>query len=272
MTTQDDMIGRHPDKGLFHEWLRHEDTKCSISKRHRALSEIDDFRENAIIDVAKWMIKYHLSDRSRNSLKRKKEILEKYDFDEYANSLKIFPVADKTKKGNFGEVLLTEYLSKTTGIEVLVFKLRFNPNPDQSMKGDDVLLVDENRVIVGESKFRTTPNRRAVEAACENMDKELMLPISLGFVADRLYEAGETVWASKIDDMQFKLSKSTVDIKNVGFLISTQNTNRYVERSLEISNKDFIFVSLGIDNPNEFMEVVFEKAKELVREGEFDEY
>ncbi|GEB27487.1 Uncharacterised protein [Enterococcus casseliflavus] len=272
MTIQDDMIGKHPDDGIFHDWIRHEDTKCSISKRHRALSEINDYREKATIDVAKWLIKYHLSDRSRDSLKRKKEILEKYDFDEYANSLKIFPVADKTKKGNFGEVLLTEYLSKTSGIEVLVFKLRFNPNPDQSMKGDDVLLVDENRVIVGESKFRTIPNGRAVKAACENMDKELMLPISLGFVADRLYEAGETELASKIDDIQFKLSKSTMDIKNVGFLISTQNTKRNVERSLEISNKDFIFVSLGIDNPKEFMEVVFEKAKELVREGEFDEY
>lgn len=271
MTTQDEMIGEHPDEGLFHNWIRHEDTECSVSKRHRALLEINDYREQATNDLAKCLIKYHLSERNRNSLKRKKEILEKYDFNDYADSLKIFPVADKTKKGNFGEILLTEYLSKTSGIEVLVFKLRFNPNPDQSMKGDDVLLVNENKIIVGESKFRSTPDRKSVEAACGNMDKDLTMPISLGFIADRLYEAGETDWANKIGEMQFKLSKSTIDIKNVGFLLSTQNTKGNVERSLKISNDDFIFVSLGMNDPKEFMESVFDKAKELIKDGEFNE-
>lgn len=51
-------------------------------------------------------------------------------------------------------------------MELPVYRLRYNTNPDQSMKDDDVLLFDLDsdpvRIIVGESKFRGIPDKQSV--------------------------------------------------------------------------------------------------------------
>lgn len=271
MTLQDEMIGKHPSNGFFYDWIEYDDTECTAKKRHRYLCEKDEKKQEAIIEVANWLLTYHLSDSKRMVLSKKKKILQKYDFKEYANSLEIFPNADKTKKGNLGEVILTEYLSKISGIDILVYKLRFNTNVDQSMKGDDVLLVDEKRIILGESKFRSSPSKDAVEEASLQMDKKLKLPMSLGFIAEKLFMQGNFELSEKIIDIQHNMSKNSLDIKNVGFLLSTKLVKNYVERNMSSDNDDFIFISLGINNPKEFMELAFKQAKELLMEVALDE-
>jgi hypothetical protein len=271
MTLQDEIIGKHPSKGLFFDWIECQDTECTDRKRHRYLSEKNENREQAIGTIANWLVTYHLSDNKRMALRKKQRILKKYDFEEYAKSLHVFPNADKTKKGNFGEVILTEYLSQVSGIKVLIFKLHYNPNVDQSMKGDDVLLVNENKIILGESKFRATPSKEAVKEASQLMNNTLVLPMSLGFIADILFDKGQIELAEKILDIQYSMSRTTFDIKNIGFLLSTKLVKDHVERNMDSSNKDFLFISLGIDNPVGFMDLAFSRAEELLCEVAKDE-
>lgn len=266
MTLQDKMIGKHPEDGLFHLWTNCIDYGCDDKKRHRYLNGEEKYRDKAIETIAEWLIKYHVSDSKLAMIEKKKTILEKYEFQDYADSLHVFPRTDKTKKGNFGEVVLSEYLSKTTGIKVLVYKLHYNPNVDQSMKGDDVLLVEEKKIVLGESKFRSTPNKQAVEAASELMSSSMVLPLSLGFIADRLLDKGERELAEKILDIQYKMAKTDINIKNVGFLISTKSVSTYVEKNMDSNNNEFIFLSLGIEEPVDFMEKTFKKAEELLME------
>lgn len=272
MTIQEKIIGRHPASGLYNEWTVCEDTTCSTVKRHRKLLAIEAEREQAVEQIAKWIVKHHLSEGKKNLLLRKKEILKKYDFAEYANSLHVFPKTDKTKKGNLGEIILIEYLSQTAQIPILVYRLRFNPNVDQSMKGDDVLLLNEERIIVGESKYRTTPSKQAVEAAVKTMRYTPVLPLSLGFVADRLYEQGEIDLSVKISEIQLELGKKDMDIKNVSLLLSAPNIGEYVEKYMDAENKDFLVVSLGIEDPVDFMRLVFDRANDLLSEGDVYEY
>lgn len=271
MKLQDKIIGKHPSDGLFFDWVECQDTECTDTKRHRYLSEKGENRQAAIETVSRWLVTYHLSKSKRMALCKKQKILDKYDFKEYAKSLHVFPNADKTKKGNLGEVILTEYLSQVSGIKVLIFKLHYNPNVDQSMKGDDVLLVDERKLLLGESKFRSTPSKKAIEEASQLMKSTLALPMSLGFIADRLFEQDQVELAEKILDIQYKLSKTNFDIKNIGFLLSTKLVKGHVERYMDSNNKDFLFISLGIDNPVEFMELAFTRAKELLLEVATDE-
>lgn len=272
MTLQDEIIGKHPSEGLFFEWIEYQDTECTDKKRHRYLSERNENREQAIETIANWLVTYHLSKSKSRALCKKQKILEKYDFEEYAKSLHIFPKTDKTKKGNFGEVILTEYLSQVTGIEVLIFKLHYNPNVDQSMKGDDVLLVNDDKIILGESKFRATPSKEAVKETSKLMSNTLMLPMSLGFIADILFEQEQEELAEKILDIQYNMSRTNFDIKNIGFLLSTKLVKKHVERNMDSSNKNFLFISLGIDNPVEFMDLAFSRAEELLIEVVKDEY
>lgn len=272
MTLQDKIIGKHPEDGLFCDWVEYQDTECTDRKRHRYLSEKSDQREKAIETVAKWLVTYHLSKSKSMELRKKQKILVKYNFEEYAKSLHVFPNEDKTKKGNFGEVILTEYLSQVSGIKVLVFKLHYNPNVDQSMKGDDVLLIDENKIILGESKFRATPSKEAVKEASHLMSDTLALPMSLGFIAEILFEQGQQELAEKIYDIQYRMSRTDFDIKNIGFLLSTKLVKGHVERNMDSSNQNFLFISLGLDNPVEFMNLAFSHAEELLFEVAKDEY
>ncbi len=134
------------------------------------------------------------------------------------------------------------------------------------MKGDDVLLIDERKILLGESKFRSTPSKEAVEEASNLMKSTLALPMSLGFIADRLFEQDQVDLADEILDIQYTLSKTNLDIKNIGFLLSTKLVKGHVERNMNSDNKDFLFISLGINNPVEFMELAFKRAKELLIE------
>ena len=271
MEVQNEIIGNHPKNGVFFDWVECQDTKCTDTKRHRHLLEKAENRQVAIETVARWLVEYHLSKGKKRLLCKKKKILRKYEFEEYARSLRIFPNTDKTKKGNLGEVILTEYLSEVSGIEVLIFKLHYNPNVDQSMKGDDVLLVDETKILLGESKFRSTPSKKAIEEASYLMNNTLVLPISLGFIADRLFEQEQDELAEKILEIQYNLSKENFDIKNIAFLLSTKLVKDHVERNMNSNNKDFLFISLGIDNPVEFMELAFSRAKQILIEVAVDE-
>lgn len=47
-------------------------------------------------------------------------------------------------------------------------------------------------------------------------------------------------------------------------LLSTKLIKNHVERNMSSTNKNFIFISLGMDNPVDFMEEAFKRAEELV--------
>lgn len=263
MTIQDKMVGKHPiDKiGL---WLEHEDIISTESKRHRYLELKADSYDDAVSDIADWLVRHHLSDKKKQSIERKKELLRKYSYDKVASELKIFPSNDNTKKGNLGEIILSEYLSETNGIDILVYKLHYNSNIDQAMKGDDVILVSPKTFLIGESKFRSNPQKADVESAIENMKNELSLPLSLSFVAEILKEKGQEDLADLIEDVQFNIVTEDISIKNIGFLMSTKKVKQVVERHLNYRNKELLFISLGIDKPVEFLNDAFFRAETLV--------
>ena len=138
------------------------------------------------------------------------------------------------------------------------------------MKGDDVLLVNERKIILGESKFRSAPSKSSIKEAAKLMNNKIALPLSLGFVADRLSDQGQDELADMILDIQYQMSKTVFDIKNIAFILSTKNIKEYVENNMDSTNSEFAFISLGIDNPVEFMELAYARAEELLMEESRD--
>jgi Cap4 SAVED domain len=100
-----------------------------------------------------------------------------------------------TRRANLGEVLLAEYVTTKMAYEVPIRRLRYNPNPDQSMKGDDVLgfkfpsaASSRPKLLIGESKFRNEKSPSKVEEAVQKAYEGItsprkQIPVSLGFVA-----------------------------------------------------------------------------------------
>ncbi len=268
MSKQSELIGEHPISGIFNEWCEFEDTIPTISKKHRNLKDKDIIRSILIETLSDWIIKHHTPPIQLARFKKKKLILDKHNFKEYVTTKMPFPIRNfKTQKGNLGEILLAEYLKSSSCLELLVYKLSFNPNIEQSMKGDDILLFDKknikNKIIMGESKFRSTPDKTVVEDIIKALEKDI-LPISLPFVRDRLDELGEDDLADEVDDLISDVHKRNIPIVYVGFLHSNHKVRNTVETHLNTDNENLVLISYGEQNPENLIKESFDKAIEKI--------
>lgn len=267
MTEQEKLIGEHPQAPhILGEWLTHIDHPTTASKKHRKLVEDNSLRNKAIDKIAEWLIEHHISEKKINLLERKAMLLQKHNFDKYVESSKLLPTTDKTQKGNVAEIILVEYLQQSTGLLPIIHKLRYNPNVEQSMKGDDVLLLNPTnvveKIIYGESKYRSTPTKDVIEEAISNLEGNKRLPVSIGFVAEILYEQGNDSLADKLMDLQALLKDGNINVHNVGFLMGSKTTPNQVERHLNTTNPNLVFVSLGLDNPIKIVKESFKLAND----------
>jgi hypothetical protein len=275
-TEQDNIIGTHPSSSDFWGiWLSHTDMAATPKKKHRVLAENNGTRTQAIEQVAAWVFDHLVSGFMKNYLSEQRAILSQHEFDKVAEQCSLIPTLDTTKKCVVTEVVLIEYLKKTTGYTPIVHKLHFNPNTDQSMKGDDCLLFDPNDikklVIYGESKFRGTPDKQAVNEIVGNLQNNKRLPVSLTFVANILATHNETEKAKEVLEVLKLIKDGKTPVNNAGFLLSmksskpSSDTKSVVENNLTTTNPNLVFISLGIDNPSGFVTDVMDKVNDKLK-------
>lgn len=274
-TVQDGIIGVHPSPPDFiGVWLDYVDNPTTDNKKHRILAEKAGTRDEAIVEVAKWVFRHLVSDFMKEQLQEKRQILSEYDFDNLVQDFSLLPKADRTIKGVVTEVILVEYLKKTTGYTPLIYKLQYNPNTDQSMKGDDCLLFDpsdmKNRIIYGESKFRSSPNKDVVDEIVENLQDNKKLPVSLTFVANVLADSNDIKKAKEVLEVLSLIKNGKTPVHNVGLLLSLKSdrpsvdTVSVVENHLTTSNPNLVFISLGVENPKDLVYNIISKVKEML--------
>lgn len=177
-----------------------------------------------------------------------------------------YPRSDSVRKANFAEVVLAEYLKATTGSILPIYKLRYNPNRNQSMKGDDTLLFDLDsdpiRIIVGEAKFRKTSSKQAVTEIISGLirsEKDL-LPTSLIFVSDMLYKEGKDELGGKVLNCVDMILEDKINIEYVGFLLSDEKASERVkEHATELRN--LLMISLGQQSPEKMVYEAFEQLE-----------
>lgn len=270
MTKQINLIGNHPSaEHPLGAWLKVNDIPVTTTKCHRELTEInDEENDDLILWMANKLISHHYTDFRLEQLKKKYTEL---GFEKYAKQNRKLPNADKVKKGNATEILLTEYIQSTLNRELIkVFKLKYNPNVDQAIKGDDTLMIDlfeqkgkdDLKIYLGESKFRKTPDKDAVNDISSSLEKEKM-PLSYPFLVDEIAKTNKEL-ALKLDDFIVEDIKDKGQLIYTGLLLSNQNASANVERNLNNDNPELIFISIGIKNPENFIKLVFDKANELI--------
>ena len=270
MTKQINLIGNHPNTDHpLGAWLNSNDIPVTATKCHRELTEKNaEENDELILWMANKLISHHYSNFRLEQLKKKYTEL---GFEKYAEQNRKLPIADKVKKGNATEILLTEYIQSTLGRELIkVFKLKYNPNVDQAIKGDDTLMVDlleqeggdALKIYLGESKFRTTPSKQVVDDVSSSLEKEKM-PLSYSFLVEEIAKNNVEL-ALKLDDFIVQDIKDKGQLIYTGLILSNEHTSRFVENNLNNDNPELIFISIGIQNPENFINLVFEKANELI--------
>jgi hypothetical protein len=154
------------------------------------------------------------------------------------------------------EIVLAEYIVAASSAALPVYRLRYNPNVDQSMKGDDVLAFDLDadpvRIIVGEAKFRGTSANKAVEDIVEGLIRSYKagVPASLQFVADRLFEAGDAPLGERVLQCAILFARGRLRLDYVGLLLSDDRTAERVDVATPASLHRLAMISLGVHDPD----------------------
>ncbi|KAF5041706.1 hypothetical protein DSECCO2_520220 [anaerobic digester metagenome] len=97
--------------------------------------------------------------------------------------------------------------------------------------------------------------------------KKDTLPLSYTFLVEEIAKDNLEL-AKKLDDFIVKDIKDKGDLIYTGLLLSNSETSTKVENHLNSDNPNLVFISMGIDNPQEFIQKVFEKAEELILKPE----
>lgn len=265
--TQDELIGSHPtDGGIFEVWTLSTDEPVLADLKHRILNVDTSKMDEAIDAISDYILIHHIPESKIREIKVKKRILDKYGFTNYVSNIDVLPTSHATVVGNGTEVIMSEYLKKTSGLELLVYRLHYNPNVDQAMKGDDTLLMNSDnvaeKIIVGESKFRATPNKPMVEDILKTMGDISVTPISLSFVQNILHRVGKNQLAKEVAELQSNLAKNLTPIVSVGFILSNHTTHAHITRNGSSLNRNLVFVSIAIKDPSDFINACFDKARE----------
>ncbi|MBC5995108.1 Hachiman antiphage defense system protein HamA [Pontibacter cellulosilyticus] len=270
--SQINLIGNHPSyPHPYERWLACNDVARTSSKCHRSLTALIPSSDQALIDwLANKLVHHHYTDFR---LRKLKEMYSTLGFPKYAEQNRKLPKEDKVKKGNATEILLTEYIEACLDKKLIkAFKLKYNPNVDQAIKGDDTLMVDliklkeeeYVKLYLGEAKFRKKPSKNVIDVIGLSLGKE-KLPISYSFLIDELARDPSTeAMADALDKYFIDEIKGKGNLMYTGFLLSDTDTHDVVEKHLSSDNPDFILISVGVDNPEELINKAFERAEELL--------
>lgn len=258
------MLGEHPRYDKFGCHTTADDTLTDSEIPHRSLMQDDEERSSTIGQIRKALIKHHVSAAMIHQDQRKIKNLKALGYPVNEDVVHRFPLSDTTRKGNVAEVFLAEYICASSYAELPVYRLRYNPNVEQSMKGDDVLAFDftteRPRIIVGEAKFRGTPSKKAVHDIVSGLVRshQAGLPASLQFVADRLYELDNIDLANRVSDCALEMANGRLELTYIGLLLSNATSRAKINRHTDGALRNLVMISLGMDNPSQVAHDCFE--------------
>lgn len=258
------ILGDHPSPPHpFGEVLTAKDGNTVNKVPHRVLTEKDGTREAAVKSLREMVIQHHASPEALQRAAHHWEAMKRLGLEAEQARLRRFPTNTTTQKGNLAEIVLAEYVMASSGVTLPIYRLRYNPNIEQSMKGDDVLAFDLDaepvRIIVGEAKFRGASSAAAVKEIVEALVRSHKggVPASLQFVADRLFEASQVDLAERVLNCAKLIALGELRIDYVGMLLSDIQTPERVDTSTPPSLRRLAMISLGIKDPDGLVDACY---------------
>jgi hypothetical protein len=136
------------------------------------------------------------------------------------------PREDRVRKGNFGEVVLSEHLCQRYRYVMPVLKLRYRDKHNLPMRGEDVVAFKMtssqiDAVVIGEAKTVCKFSRQTVLDAHERLSSAYNpRPMTLSMFAEILYEKEQAALAKQVDIVSDRLSEDSFPREYWIFLIN----------------------------------------------------
>lgn len=228
------------------------DQQSEHSVPHRVLDESPMQLAEFTAAMTQWIVTHHISPEAIERDRIRRDALARQGL---VDPTQRFPTNTSTQKGNWAEILLAEYVAASSNAQIPIYRLRYNTNVDQSMKGDDVLAFDLDsnpvRILVGEAKFRSTPSKQVVDDLVGALVKSHAgnIPASLQFVADRLFDAGKNELGAKVAECNSLIARGRLQLDYVGLLVSSEKAHSYVNKNAQSSVRRLAVISLALADP-----------------------
>lgn len=275
MSIQDDLIGRHPAGGYLNGVVSAVDEAPIATKCHRRLL-IDHPLTDADKDsFSHLLILGHFSDDDIQELKDCYSALGYPKYGEMLAAQNKLPSKDKLKKGNLVEILLENYLvclRKGEGKDIaFVYRLRYNPNVDFAMHGDDVLIVEKVKdtdclkLYLGEAKYRKTPATKVLDDIYNALDYGKM-PLSYAYLKTMLRDENSPLYPLLIKNTPHNIFRQG-NMIYVGMLFSNSSTGDFIEKHWSLNNPCHVILSLGLDYCDNFINEIYDRAKNELGNG-----
>jgi hypothetical protein len=268
MRTQVQLLGRHPGAGPFAVWLSATDPVPTATQCYRALAPL----QACDLDwIARRLVHYHYEE---TRIERLKAMYQSLGYPAYAAQHWKLPTADRTKKGNFGEVLLSDYIEACKGQTFIkICKLRYNPNIDQAMKGDDVLMVnlfqddkgqDQAEIYLGETKFRATPTKTVVDELMNSLSKD-KLPLSFSYLVDELDKApANKPLVNTLDKLLMEEIHGRGGITYYGLLMGGARAAEMLQTHMNTDNQKLLLIAISGDDLETLIDQGFIEASRFI--------
>lgn len=243
------------------------DQKTVYDVPHRILENDPQQQDELIAAMTQWIVNHHVSPENVERDRKRREALVRQGLHDPTQRL---PRNTSTQKGNWAEILLAEYVAASCNVQLPVYRLRYNTNPDQSMKGDDVLAFDLNsdpvRVLVGEAKFRSTSTKVVVGELIDALEKSHSgsVPASLQFVADRLFDSGQDELGAKVAECNTLFAQNRLQLDYIGLLVSNEQAHAHVSSTAQSNIQRLAVMSLVLPAPEGVVADTYAMAAALV--------
>jgi hypothetical protein len=256
------------DDDFIEEWLEYGTPRSTYTRfRHAPLSERADGRDHIFEPLAKTIFIHH------NDPEEYKEIVAELGYEQAAQEFDKRPRDDKTRKGNFGEILASEYLRQVEGYDLPVYRLRWNTNPDTSMRGEDILAFKlgnpdgtGREICVTEAKVLSRYDKRVVKSAHKQLcSGHRPRPNSIPFVYSVLRLKGEREKATAILAFQNRLA-SHPPIRRNFLMLVTGNRPRNPFQVIEVEPevvKNLMAANLSLTDLTNLVNELFEAEVNL---------
>lgn len=247
---------------LWDKWLVKQPNRGNYTKfRHFEFEEDSSVRPVIQHELVTLVYDYHI--RSRNGI----NLLPQLGYRQVAKAMRIDQRPSdsnpNTQKGHLIEILACDFAQSCLGYDIPIFRFHYNPNYEQSMKGDDLLgfdLSSGTNVIVGEAKYRKTFKKETVLEMYDTISNGFRPhPISIEFVASVLeIEGGAEGDAEKVQKAQkirqlHKQLKSDSSLGQRNYLLFLATEGRPRKPFETIQNENNVLENLTAVN------IVFQK-------------
>lgn len=255
--------------GLYKKWCaatKDEDKR----KRYWTYVEKNGGRDEISHDLIETMRSHY------DRLERIADDVQRLGYEIAAEILRAeLPQTKKGRSGDLGEILATELVEEEIGLRVPVRRLRYKDGRNLAMRGDDFIGAGYGadkklRLLKGEAKSNKVLGKSTVTSARKvlSRDNGRCTPDSLAFVANRLLESNDDNDARLGRDLRDELGLKALRADRIDHMLFTMSGNGphpSLKDDLEGAgtNRDHYVVNLHIEDHQEFIKEMYQKAEKL---------